>query len=133
MKTLKEYINESKMDKAIDELVKILKDTILKDRDLSEDDFEDLEDGTFNLANVPQDGKLADAFFDKHAHILSAAIHTNETKTCKEISLVSAGKPDIFVRVNLDDSTDTKNGTWKAGDIISIDMSKEIKDKLLQQ
>ena len=132
MKTLKEYINESKMDKAIDELVKILKDTILKDRDLSEDDFEDLEDGTFNLANVPQDGKLADAFFDKHAHILSAAIHTNETKTCKEISLVSAGKPDIFVRVNLDDSTDTKNGTWKAGDILSIDMSKEIKDKLLQ-
>ena len=133
MKSLNEYINESRIDKGIDELVKILKDTILKDRDLSEDDFEDLEDGTFNLANVPQDGKFADAFFNKRTSILNANIHTKETKTCKEISLVSAGKSDIFVRVNLDDSTDTKTGTWKAGDIISIDMSKEIKDKLLQK
>ena len=132
MKSLNEYINESKINKAIDELVKILKDTILKDRDLSEDDFEDLENGTFNLANIPQDKKLADEFFDKRSSILSAAIHTNETKTCKEISLVGTGKSNIFVRVNLDDSTDTKTGTWKAGDILSIDMSKEIKEKLLQ-
>ena len=132
MKTLNEYINESRIDKAIDELVKILKDTILKNRDLSEDDFEDLEDGTFNLANVPQDGKLADAFFNKRSSILNAAIHTHDSSDCREIALVQSGKQDIFIRVNLDDSTDTKTGTWKAGDIISIDMSKEIKDKLLQ-
>ncbi len=131
MKQLKDIIFEAKTDKGVDELVKILKDTILKDRDLTKDDFEDLEDGTFNLTNVPQDGKLADEFFNKRASILSAAIHTRDSKTCKEISLVKAGKPDIFVRVNLDDSTDTKHGTWKAGDIISLDMSKEIKDKLV--
>ena len=97
----------------------------------TEDDFEDLEDGTFNLTNVPQDGKLADDFFRKRASILSAAIHTRDSKTCKEISLVQAGGHNIFVRVNLDDSTDTEHGSWKAGDIISLDMSKEIKDKLL--
>ena len=126
-----EFVNEANIEKGIDELVKILKDTILKDRDLTEDDFEDLEDGTFNLTNVPQDGKLADEFFRKRTSILSAAIHTRDSKTCKEISLVQAGGHNIFVRVNLDDSTDTEHGTWKAGDIISLDMSKEIKDKLL--
>ena len=129
--SITEFVNEANIEKGIDELVKILKDTILKDRDLTEDDFEDLEDGTFNLTNVPQDGKLADDFFRKRASILSAAIHTRDSKTCKEISLVQAGGHNIFVRVNLDDSTDTEHGSWKAGDIISLDMSKEIKDKLL--
>ncbi len=131
MKTLNEYINESKIDNAINELVKLLKDTILKDIELTEDDFEDLGNGTFNLSNVSQDGKLVDKFFDGRTSIFSSAIHTRDSKNCKEISLVQAGKPDIFVRVNLNDSTDKKSGGWKAGDIISIDMSKEIKDKLL--
>ena len=46
----------------------------------------------------------------------------------KEISLVQSGKNDIFVRINLD----TENGEgYKKGDILSIDMSKEIKDKLI--
>ena len=126
------YSNESFADKAIDELVTLFKNVLLKDVELTEDDFEELDDNTFNLCNVPQDGRLADKFFNKKTYIFSSAIHTSETKTCKEISLVQSGKPDIFVRVNLDDSTDTKTGSWKAGDIISIDMSKEIKDKLLQ-
>lgn len=128
MKDLKEFIIEANINKGIDELVSVLKNTVLKDVKLSEDDFEDLENGTFNLCNVPQDGKLADDFFKGRADILDAAIHTSDSESHKEISLVQSGKDDIFVRINLD----TENGEgYKKGDILSIDMSKEIKDKLV--
>ena len=128
MKDLKEFIIEANINKGIDELVSLLKETVLKDVKLSEDDFEDLENGTFNLCNVPQDGKLADDFFKGRAGILDAAIHTSDSESHKEISLVQAGKDNIFVRINLD----TENGEgYKKGDILSIDMSKEIKDKLV--
>lgn len=128
MKDLKEFIIEANINKGIDELVSLLKKTVLKDVKLSEDDFEDLENGTFNLCNVPQDGKLADDFFKGRADILDAAIHTSDSESHKEISLVQSGKDDIFVRINLD----TENGEgYKKGDILSIDMSKEIKDKLV--
>ena len=128
MKDLKEFIIEANISKGIDELVSLLKNTVLKDVKLSEDDFEDLENGTFNLCNVPQDGKLADDFINGVAGILDAAVHTSDSESHKEISLVQSGKDDIFVRINLD----TENGEgYKKGDILSIDMSKEIKDKLV--
>jgi hypothetical protein len=128
MKDLKNFIVEANINKGIDELVSLLKKTVLKDTKLSKDDFEELENGTFNLCNVPQDGKLADDFFKGRSGILSAAIHTSESESYKEIALVQAYKDDIFVRINLD----TENGEgYKKGDIISIDMSKEIKDKLI--
>lgn len=130
MKDLKEFIIEANIDKGIDELASLLKKTVLKDTKLSKDDFEDNEDGTFNLCNVPQDSKLADEFLKGVSGILHAAIHTSDSESCKKISLVQAGKNDIFVRINLD----TENGDgygYKKGDILSIDMSKEIKDKLI--
>ena len=128
MKNLKEFIIEANINKGIDELVSLLKRTVLKDVKLSKDDFEDLENDTFNLCNVPQDGKLADDFFKGRSGILNATIHTSDSESQKEISLVQSGKNDIFVRINLD----TENGEgYKKGDILSIDMSKEIKDKLI--
>jgi len=128
MKDLKKFIIESNINKGIDELVSLLKKTILKDVKLSKDDFEESENGTFNLCNVPQDSKLADDFFNGRAGIFSVAIHTADSASQKEIALVQSGKDDIFVRINLD----TKNGEgYKKGDILSIDMSKEIKDKLV--
>ena len=128
MKKLKEFIIEANINKGIDELVSLLKRTVLKDVKLSEDDFEDLENDTFNLCNVPQDGKLANDFFKGRSGILNATIHTSDSESHKEISLVQSGKNDIFVRINLD----TENGEeYKKGDILSIDMSKEIKDKLI--
>ena len=128
MKDLKNFIVESNINKGIDELVSLLKNTVLKDVKLSKDDFEELENDTFNLCNVPQDSKLADDFFKGRSSILNAAIHTSDSKSHKEISLVQSGKDDIFVRINLD----TENGKgYKKGDILSIDMSKEIKDKLI--
>jgi broad specificity polyphosphatase/5'/3'-nucleotidase SurE len=64
----------------------------------------------------------------KDTSILNANIHTKDSESCKEISLVQSGNKDIFVRINLD----TENGEgYKKGDILSIDMSKEIKDKLI--
>ena len=128
MKDLKNFIVESNINKGIDELASLLKKTVLKDVKLSEDDFEESEnDGTFNLCNVPQDSKLADDFFNGRAGI-NSTIHTVDSPSQKEISLVQAGKDDIFVRINLD----TENGEgYKKGDILSIDMSKEIKDKLI--
>jgi len=129
MKDLKNFIIESNINKGIDELVSLLKKTVLKDVKLSKDDFEESEnDGTFNLCNVPQDSKLADDFFKGRAGILSSAIHTVDSPSQKEISLVQSGKDDIFVRINLD--TESGEG-YKKGDILSIDMSKEIKDKLI--
>jgi len=128
MKDLKKFIIESNINKGIDELVSLLKKTILKDVKLSKDDFEESENGTFNLCNVPQDSKLADDFFNGRAGIFSVAIHTADSASQKEIALVQSGKDDIFVRINLD----TKNGEgYKKGDILSIDMSKEIKNKLV--
>ena len=128
MKDLKNFIVESNINKGIDELVSLLKNTVLKDVKLSKDDFEELENDTFNLCNVPQDSKLADDFFKGRSSILNAAIHTSDSKSHKEISLVQSGKDDIFVRINLD----TENGKgYKKGDILSIDMAKEIKDKLI--
>lgn len=128
MKNLKTFVLEANINKGIDELVSLLKKTVLKDVSLSKDDFEELENGTFNLCNVPQDSKLANEFFDGRASILNANIHTKDSESCKEISLVQSGKDDIFVRINLD----TENGEgYKKGDILSIDMSKEIKDKLI--
>ena len=128
MKNLKTFVLEANIGKGIDELVSLLKKTVLKDVALSKDDFEELENDTFNLCNVPQDGKLANEFFDGRTSILNANIHTKDSESCKEISLVQSGKDDIFVRINLD----TENGEgYKKGDILSIDMSKEIKDKLI--
>jgi len=128
MKDLKNFIIESNINKGIDELASLLKKTVLKDVKLSKDDFEELENNTFNLCNVPQDSKLANDFFKGRSSILNAAIHTLDSESCKEISLVQSGKNDIFVRINLD----TENGEgYKKGDILSIDMSKEIKDKLI--
>ena len=129
MKNIKNFIIESSLNKGIDELVSLFKKTIIKDRNISEEDFEELEDGTFNLCNVPQDSKLADEFFKGRSGILNAAIHTKETEALKEISLVKSGEKEIFIRINLD----TENGEgYKKGDILSVDMSKEIKDKLIQ-
>ena len=128
MKELKTFILEANIDKGIDELVSLLKKTVLNDVKLSKDDFEELENDTFNLCNVPQDSKLADEFFKGRSGILNANIHTKDSESCKEISLVQSGNKDIFVRINLD----TENGEgYKKGDILSIDMSKEIKDKLI--
>lgn len=128
MKNLKTFVLEANIGKGIDELVSLLKKTVLKDVALSKDDFEELENGAFNLCNVPQDSKLANEFFDGRTSILNANIHTKDSESCKEISLVQSGNDDIFVRINLD----TENGKgYKKGDILSIDMSKEIKDKLI--
>lgn len=128
MKDLKNFITEANINKGIDELVSLLKKTVLKDVKLSKDDFEELENDTFNLCNVPQDSKLADDFFKGRTGILNAPIHTSDSESHKEISLVQSDKNDIFVRINLD----TENGKgYKKGDILSIDMSKEIKNKLI--
>ena len=128
MKNLKTFVLEANIGKGIDELVSLFKKTVLKDVALSKDDFEELENVKFNLCNVPQDNKLANKFFNIRTSILNANIHTKDSESCKEISLVQSGKDDIFVRINLD----TENGEgYKKGDILSIDMSKEIKDKLI--
>lgn len=128
MKDIKTFILESKIEDAIDDLVDLFKRTVLKNTKLSENDFEELDDNTFNLCNVPQDGKLAQDFFDKRASLYKSAIHTSDSESMKEIAIVQAGKDDIFIRINLD----TENGDgYKKGDILSVDMSKEIKDKLI--
>lgn len=128
MKDIKSFILESKIEDAIDDLVNLFKRTILKNTKLSENDFEELDDNTFNLCNVPQDGKLAQDFFDKRSSLYKSAIHTADSESMKEIAIVQAGKDDIFIRINLD----TENGDgYKKGDILSVDMSKEIKDKLI--
>ena len=114
------------------ELAELFEQTILQsDNSLQEDDFEKNEDGSFNLMNVPQDGKLVKEFWNKKSSILNTPLSTaEESDYYKSIIIRNSSGDDIFIKVNID----TEDGPgYKKGDIISVDMSKEIKYVLLDK
>lgn len=117
----------------IDTLTNILIETILKDKKLKESDFKEKVKGTkiFELSNVPHDGKLADDFYAKREEI-DAKISTNISPSNKKIEIMFTNRDSVFVKINLHD-TKRVFGGWKGGNIVSIEMSEEIKDKLLQK
>jgi hypothetical protein len=113
------------------ELAQLFERTILQsDNNLQENDFEENEDGTFNLMNVPQDGKLVKEFWKERSSILSVPLNTAESDSYKSIIIRNSSEDDIFIRINID----TEDGIgYKKGDISSVDMSKEIKYILLNR
>jgi len=157
MKLINEFINEkltinskSKINtydeiipsyklQGIKELVSIFKRTILKNNKLSKKDFEKFDDNTYNICNVPQDGDLAKKFFKERTSISKAGIHTEDSSECLKIQLVwpqeKKDDPKEYIRVNIDSTNSSSSngplGTWKVGDIISVDVSNNIKNILL--
>ena len=123
---------QNKIIKGVYELADLFERTILQsNNNLQEDDFEENEDdGTFNLMNVPQDGKLAKEFWKERSSILSVPLSTAESDSYKSIIIRNSSGDDIFIRINID----TEDGIgYKKGDICSVDMSKEIKYILLNR
>ena len=113
------------------ELAQLFEQTILQsNNNLQENDFEENEDGTFNLTNVPQDGKLVKEFWNERSSILSTPLSTAESNSYKSIIIRNTSGDDIFIRINID----TEDGPrYKKGDISSVDMSEEIKYILLNR
>lgn len=113
------------------ELTELFERTILQsDNDLQEDDFEENEDRSFNLMNVPQDGKLVKEFWKERSSISKVSLSTAESDSYKSIIIRNPSGDDIFIKVNID----TEDGPgYKKGDIISVDMSEEIKYILLNR
>ena len=113
------------------ELAELFERTILQSNNsLQEDDFEENEDGTFNLMNVPQDGKLVKEFWKERSTISSVPLTTSESDSYKSIIIRNSSENDIFIKVNID----TEDGPgYKKGDIVSVDMSEEIKYILLNR
>jgi len=113
------------------ELAQLFERTILQsDNNLRENDFEENEDGTFNLMNVPQDGKLVKEFWKERSTISSVPLTTAESDSYKSIIIRNTSGDDIFIRINID----TEDGRgYKKGDISSVDMSEEIKYILLNR
>lgn len=113
------------------ELAQLFERTILQsNNNLQENDFEENEDGTFNLMNVPQDGKLVKEFWKERSTISSVPLTTAESDSYKSIIIRNTSEDDIFIRINID--TEDGHG-YKKGDISSVDMSKEIKYILLNR
>jgi len=113
------------------ELAQLFERTILQsDNNLQENDFEENEDGTFNLMNVHQDGKLVKEFWKERSSISSVPLTTAESDSYKSIIIRNTSGDDIFIRINID----TEDGRgYKKGDISSVDMSEEIKYILLNR
>ena len=113
------------------ELAQLFERTILQsDNNLQENDFEENEDGTFNLMNVPQNGKLVKEFWNERSSISSTPLSTAESNSYKSIIIRNTSGDDIFIRINID----TEDGLgYKKGDISSVDMSEEIKYILLNR
>jgi hypothetical protein len=113
------------------ELAQLFERTILQsNNNLQENDFEENEDGTFNLMNVPQDGKLVKEFWKERSTISSVPLTTAESDSYKSIIIRNTSGDDIFIRINID----TEDGRgYKKGDISSVDMSEEIKYILLNR
>ena len=134
MKNLNQFILEAQLDKAIDQLASIFKSILLKDITLSESDFEKVDNNTFNLTNVQKDGKLVKEFYNKRVSLSYAPIHTITGQDYIELAIVQSGKDNIFIKLNLDGTGDnmakfSRQGT--PGNIVSVDMSKEIKNALI--
>ena len=122
----------NKILKGVYELAELFERTILQsNNNLQENDFEENEDdGTFNLMNVPQDGKLAKEFWKERSSILSVPLSTAESDSYKSIIIRNSSENDIFIKINID----TEDGPgYKKGDIVSVDMSEEIKYILLNR
>lgn len=113
------------------ELAQLFERTILQsDNNLQENDFEENEDGTFNLMNVPQDGKLVKEFWKERSSIPNTPLSFADSKSYKSIIIRNTSGNDIFIRINID----TEDGPgYKKGDIVSVDMSEEIKYILLNR
>ena len=113
------------------ELSQLFEQTILQSNNsLQENDFEENEDGSFNLMSVPQDGKLVKEFWKERSTISSVPLTTSESNSYKSIIIRNSSGDDIFIKVNID----TEDGPgYKKGDIVSVDMSKEIKYILLNR
>ena len=122
----------NKILKGVYELAELFERTILQsNNNLQENDFEENEDdNSFNLMNVPQDGKLAKEFWKERSSILSVPLSTAESNSYKSIIIRNSSVNDIFIRINID----TEDGRgYKKGDISSVDMSEEIKYILLNR
>lgn len=122
----------SKILNSVYELTLLFERTILQSNNsLQEDDFEENEDdGTFNLINVPQDGKLVKEFWDERFSILTTSLSIDESDSYKSIIIKNSSGDNIFIRINID----AEDGLgYKKGDISSVDMSKEIKYILLNR
>lgn len=113
------------------ELAQLFERTILQSNNsLQENDFEENEDGSFNLMNVPQDGKLVKEFWKGRSTISSVPLTTSESDSYKSIIIRNSSENDIFIKINID----TEDGPgYKKGDIVSVDMSEEIKYILLNR
>lgn len=144
MKTLLEYLSTKTFEKKLvlsDEnypdndnakaLAMLLVKYIMKGRTIKLSDFEKLDlnstDNMYNICNVPQDGHLAQKFY-KGAVAARHAIHRSEGKGYFAVTLLQRSKPDAIAIINLDQDVDNYNGLTHnpIGDIVSIDVSKEV-------
>ena len=138
MKKINEYIQEKlhiskyKKQDPFKFLIQLFKEKVLINQGkIKEDDFEDWNTGMSTLFNVPQD---FDYFYDfrkicsEHDDIIQ---FKNELKD----SYYSIGIKDddkTCITFNFQDGNDLKNNI-KQGDIISIDVSTNIRNELLKK
>jgi len=116
MRSITEFILEASLEKGIEELLYLTKNTLLT-KEVTEEDFEETSKNIFTLSDADLNKDMLDAFWKGRSSIFDMAIHTSETDKVKEIALVQSGKEDILVRANLEADT--------------IEMSGEIKNKLI--
>ena len=133
MKNIKDVLLESKIDDAISQFADIFKSVVLKEYKLKENDFKDLGNDTFRLENSTETGRVAKDFY-KSGSSMIYGVYSYTGQDVIELGIPQTGKETIFIKLNLDGTGDNLAATLSKGipgNIVSVDMSKEIKDKLI--
>ena len=128
MKNLEEFIIDSNIEEGIEQLTNLFKSTMLNDINLSESDFKE-SNGVYTIENISKDTKDAEDFYNGAAKLSKATISTKSTTSEARIALVQSGKDDIYVKLNVE--ADTNRLHVKINKVISAEISKEIKEKLV--
>lgn len=109
---------------------------VLKNQNIKKDDFIDWDNKYFTLYNVPQDRKYFLNFYnqfenDKDNFILEGdPFKTPYPDTW--LTIKSKKDKNTFIIFNFNDITDS-NHKIKKGDIVSLDISTNIKDYILHE
>lgn len=114
-------------------------DIIMKGRTISYKDFEKVDkdvykrDDMYCTCNVPQDGELALEFYKHASGGRNASTHGSEGTGYVSREIMTENE-NAFIKINLDPDEDHYDGLYHnpVGDIISIDMSKNIMDILFE-
>ena len=109
---------------------------VLKNQNIKKDDFIDWDNKYFTLYNVPQDRKYFLNFYNQFENDKDNFILEGDPfkKTYPDTWLTIKSKKDknTFIIFNFNDITDS-NHKIKKGDIVSLDISTNIKDYILHE